>query len=813
MEKEADQEQKTGEDSKIVLASEILPDTLIIAPLLQRPLFPGIVLPLIFPDGKYLKSVQHAAGTSHKIIGLVMAEPPKDREIGSRDMVKIGVAAKILKEIEVENSIQFLLAVMHRIKIDRFIEEDPHIVARVQHHKAGWDNNDTEIKAMASSIIVSLKELQAGNYLFNEQIKSLLSASNIDEPGRLADFSSMLTSASKEKLQEVLECFDIKDRMRKVLLLLKEEANLAKIRDKINKQIEEKISVNQREFFLREQLKAIQKELGMHKDEKTVELDKFREKIKKLKISDETRERITEEMDKLEHLDPHSPEYSVSRNYLDWLTSLPWNIYTEDNLNIKNAQKTLDHDHYGLDDVKKRIIEFIGVNKLKGSLDGSILCFVGPPGVGKTSLGMAIANTLARKFYRFSLGGMRDEAEIKGHRRTYIGAMPGKIMQALRWCKSANPVIMLDEVDKIGISYQGDPASALLEVLDPEQNHEFQDHYCDVKFDLSKILFIVTANVLDTIPPALMDRMETMRLSGYIMEEKLHIAKRYIVGRQLKGHGLKKGQVKFTDAAIKNIITGYAREAGVRNMEREIKNILRKCATQIAQKPKKQFTIKPGEVEKFLGKPKYSDDPLMKKGIPGVVMGLAWTAIGGTTLYIESIYTGGKTTKRTKDGEKENVEPATPKGFKQTGQLGNVMVESSAIAYSYISSIAPQKYNVPPDWYSSRFIHLHVPAGATPKDGPSAGVTMAASLLSLAVNKIVKPHLAMTGELTLTGRVLPIGGVKEKTIAAKRAGVKTIIFPAENKKDFEEIPGNVRKGLKAHFVQEFPEVARIALGI
>jgi ATP-dependent Lon protease len=496
-------------------------------------------------------------------------------------------------------------------------------------------------------------------------------------------------------------------------------------------------------------------------------------------------------MDKLQLIEPSSPEYNVSRNYLDWLTILPWGVYSKDSYNISRARRILDRDHYGLKDVKERILEFIAVGKMKGDISGSILCLVGPPGVGKTSIGHSIADALGREFFRFSLGGMRDEAEIKGHRRTYIGAMPGKFIQAMKTAGTANPVLMLDEIDKIGASFQGDPASALLEVLDPEQNSSFRDHYLDVPFDLSNVLFIATANQIDTIPRPLLDRMEMIRLSGYILEEKLEIAKRYLIPKALKSHGLKRGQVSIRKAALKQIIDGYAREAGVRNLEKQIKKIMRRAAMKFAEDEQlTKVTVTKQDIEDYLQKPVFAADEIFE-GVPGVVTGLAWTSLGGATLQIEA-----------------TAMLAKNKGFKQTGQLGNVMVESSEIAYSYIMAHIAD-VGGDPEFFEKHFIHLHVPAGATPKDGPSAGITMATALASIITGKVVKKHLGMTGELTLTGRVLPIGGVKEKTIAARRSGLKILVFPQDNRQDFEDLPDYLKEGLDAHFVKSFDDVYRI----
>jgi ATP-dependent Lon protease len=549
----------------------------------------------------------------------------------------------------------------------------------------------------------------------------------------------------------------------------------------------------QRDFFLREQLKLIKNELGISKEGKEADIDLFTKRLKKLTLTKEAKEKYKDELSKFKIIEQHSPEFNVSRNYLDWLTSIPWGVHSKDNLNLPKAEAILNEDHYGLEDVKERILEFLAVGINKGEISGTILCLVGPPGVGKTSLGQSIARSLNRKFYRFSLGGARDEAEIKGHRRTYIGSMPGKFIQALKTCKTANPVIMLDEIDKISKSYNGDPASALLEVLDPEQNADFLDHYLDVRFDLSNVFFICTANQLDTIPRPLLDRMELIELAGYIQEEKVEIAKKYLIPKALDGAGLKKSKFGITTPALNNIISGYAREPGVRTLDKQIKKTCRKAAKRfILEKNLKKLSVTKKNLTKFLGEPRFSDSALYKEAIPGVVMGLAWTSLGGVTLYIEanSIHTGKAS-------------------FKQTGQLGNVMIESSLIAYSYIQSSADKNKKLN-EFFENNAIHLHVPAGATPKDGPSAGITMALALYSLATGNAVKKNIAMTGELSLTGRVLPIGGIKEKTIAAKRANVSVIIMPKENEKDYMEIPEYIRDGLKAHFVSHFEEVIKIA---
>ncbi len=586
----------------------------------------------------------------------------------------------------------------------------------------------------------------------------------------------------------MLATFDLLRRMERVLILLNKELELAKAQNKIRKSVEQRMEKQQREFMLREQLKAIQKELGIAKDDRTAEIDTFRGRLADLRLTAEAAKRVDEEMNKLALLETGSPEYAVTRNYLDWLTVLPWGRHSKDQLDLGHARKVLDRDHYGLDDVKARILEFLAVGIMKGEVSGSIILLVGPPGVGKTSIGHSIAAALGRQFYRFSVGGMRDEAEIKGHRRTYIGAMPGKFVQAMKTANTQNPVIMLDEIDKIGASYHGDPASALLEVLDPEQNVDFMDHYLDLRFDLSKVLFIATANQLDTIPGPLLDRMEVIPLSGYIAEEKLQIAKRYLLPRQVERAGLKPAQLKLGTATLRALIEGYARDAGVRRLEKQLGKIVRKAVVRILDGAKTPITVTTDDLPGFLGPAVFREERALSG--PGVITGLAWTAMGGATLSIEAARTHG-----------------FARGFKLTGQLGEVMRESAEIAYGYLLGHAAQ-FGADPEFFKDAFIHLHVPAGATPKDGPSAGITMTAALLSLARNQPVR-RIAMTGEITLTGEVFPVGGIREKVIAAKRAGIRELILPGDNRGDFDEIPAHVRKGVKVHFASRFDEVAAL----
>jgi len=780
-------------DSGLVLASDILPNSLPVIPLRPRPAFPGLLIPMAVSDPVQMATVQRAINTPSQGLALVLVKD-LEAEDTPDNLHQVGVAGRIVKVINQNDEvIQFLVNWMERVTLLEVQGDEAGLVARVHYNYMPELSVNPELKAYSMAIISTLKELVQINPLYSEEIKLFLNRSSMDDPGRLADFAANLTSADGQELQAILATFDVLRRIDKVLILLKKELEVSRLQTRINKQIEEKISAQQREFFLKEQLKAIKKELGLEKEGKASELEKFEKRLKKLTLNEEAEQAVRDEMEKFSLLEPSSPEYNVSRNYLDWLTVLPWGRFSRDRFSIERARRQLDRDHYGLEDVKERILEFIAVGKMKGDISGSILCLVGPPGVGKTSIGRSIAAAIGRKFYRFSLGGMRDEAEIKGHRRTYIGAMPGKFIQAMKIAGTANPVLMLDEIDKIGASFQGDPASALLEVLDPEQNSSFRDHYLDVPFDLSNVLFIATANQLDTIPAPLLDRMEIIRLSGYILEEKVEIARRYLIPKALEQHGMKRGQVRIPERSLRAIVDGYAREAGVRNLENRIKKIMRKAAMAFAEGQKPPLNVGVRDLASYLGKPLFTPDEIFQ-GVPGVVTGLAWTSMGGATLQIEATAVASKT-----------------KGFKQTGQLGKVMVESSEIAYSYTMGHL-EHFGAPKDFFDRHFVHLHVPAGATPKDGPSAGITMTTALLSMILQKPVIPNLGMTGELTLTGQVLPIGGVKEKTIAARRSGLKVLVFPEANRKDFDELPDYLREGLEVHFVSEYPEVFHIAFG-
>jgi len=777
----------------LVLVSDVYPDNIGVLPLENRPIFPGLGLPLAFSNEKMVKQVEHALEKNNGFIGASLIKEENEESFLNSELFSFGTLLKIVKVIEKsKDTISFFAQALVRFEHIRDVTREGVPLWQVHYHYESKEVLTDELKAYSIAVINSVKELIQLNPMFQEQMKLAVSQVGIEKPGLLMDLVASFLTVDPLKLQDLLETTDLLERSDKLLVLLKEELEINKLQQDIQKQIEEKISNQQREFFLREQLKVIKQELGLEKDDKTSEIETLEKKIKRLTLTAEASHVIHEELNKLKTLETGSAEFQVSRTYLNWLTDLPWGIYSEDNYDLSKARKVLNEQHYGLDDVKQRILEFISTIVKRGKVSGSIICLVGPQGVGKTSIGKSIADALGRQFYRFSVGGMRDEAEIKGHRRTYIGAMPGKLLQSLKRTEVMNPVIMLDEIDKIGASYQGDPAAALLEVLDPEQNSDFLDHYLDVRFDLSNVLFVTTANQLDTIPGPLLDRMEIIKLSGYILEEKVEIAKRYLLPKQRKVHGLKAVEVNVTDSALVKMVDGYAREAGVRSLENQLKKIMRKATLIHAENPEtRKVNVNQNNLTDFLGMPLFTTESLYQKSIPGVTLGLAWTAMGGTTLYIEAsaIKSQG--------------------GFKQTGQLGKVMQESSEIAYSYVRSIVMNNTEQT-DYFKDHFVHLHVPAGATPKDGPSAGITIALALYSLAINKPVKKGLAMTGELTLTGKVLPIGGVREKTIAARRVKVYELIFPADNKKDFEELPDYLKEGIAPHFVDRFEDVLEIA---
>ncbi len=783
-------EEEGGNASSLVNVKDVMPSVLYLLPLGNRPFFPGQAFPLLVDTDPWKDTIKKIIKTDNKMFGLMLVTTETADEAEADDFYQMGTVCRVHRMSQADDQLQIVVEGMQRFKIEEWVSTQRPFAARVRYFsETDYDKDDENVKAYVLAIINTIKELLPLNPLYGEELKMFLERFGPDNPAHLADFAASMTSSKKEELQDVLECLDLGKRMEKALLLLSKELELAKAQVEIRRQVEEKMHKQQREFFLREQLKAIQRELGIEKDDRTAEIETFLERLEALSVPEHAQKRIDDEIKKLSVLETGSAEYSLSRNYLDWLTLLPWGKYSKDKLDIKKARRVLDSDHEGLDDVKERIIEFIGVGKLKGNISGNILLLVGPPGVGKTSIGRSIAQAIGRQFYRFSVGGIHDEAEIKGHRRTYIGAMPGKFLQAMKEVGYANPVIMLDEIDKIGSSYRGDPASALLEVLDPEQNSDFLDHYLDVRFDLSKVLFICTANQLDTIPGPLLDRMEVIRLSGYLTSEKLQIAKKHLLSKQLERAGLDKKQLKITDATLTQIIENYARESGVRNLEKRLGTIARKAAIQVLNETPTPIKVTVHNLEQFLGKPLFEKEEQL--GGVGVITGLAWTAMGGATLSIEA-----------------NRVHSYTRGFKLTGQLGDVMKESAEIAYSYIVG-SSDSFAIPENFFETVFIHLHVPAGATPKDGPSAGITMASALLSLAKGKAVSQSVAMTGELTLTGQVFPVGGIREKVIAARRIGIFELILPYANKRDFDDLPDYVKEGVTVHFVKQFVEVAKL----
>jgi ATP-dependent Lon protease len=780
--------EQTATQSELVRARDVLPSTIPILPQSERPFFPGQAIPLLVEPAAWEETIRTAQEKANNIVGLMLTRTERAEQAGVKDFFRMGTACRIHRVVRLDGRLQVLLEGVQRFRVREWLSVDTPFTARVEYFPEERYEEIPEIKAYAVAVINTIKELVPLNPLYGEEFKLFLDNFHPNDPSHLADFAASLTTSGKQEQQEVLEAVDLLTRLERVHVLINKELEIAKAQAHIRKQVESELQEHQREHILREQMKVIQKELGISKDDRTAEIDKFRERLEALQLPETAKTRIDDEMQKFSVLETGSPEYATTRNYLDWLTQLPWGKYTPDQLDLGRAREILDQDHEGLADIKQRILEFVGVGIMKGEVSGSIILFVGPPGVGKTSLGRSIARSLGRKFFRFSLGGMRDEAEIKGHRRTYVGAMPGKFIQAFKDTQSANPVIMLDEIDKVGASYQGDPASALLEVLDPEQNSDFLDHYLDVPFDLSRALFICTANQLDTIPGPLLDRMEVIQLSGYLASEKLAIAQNHLLPRQLERNGLKKrGQLRIDKAALRRIIEQYAREAGVRRLEKYLGQIARKAVVRILEGEKTPIRVRAADVEDYLGKPVFTrDKPLT--GI-GLVTGLAWTAMGGATLSIEATRIH-----------------SFSRGFKLTGQLGDVMKESAEIAYSYVLANAP-RWGASLDFFENSLIHLHVPAGATPKDGPSAGITMASALLSLAKHRRPVRNIAMTGELTLTGQVLPVGGIREKVIAARRAGIRELILPVANTGDFEEIPDYIRKGLTVHFAERYDDVA------
>ena len=770
-------------------SADNLPTTLPILPLYDAALFPKMVLPLVVMQGESIKLVDEAMSRD-RIIGLVVsAKKENARPDSEEDLAGIGCSALILKMAKTEdNRAQMLVQGLSRFRIKSYIKEKVYLQAEVEHFD-DIEHQDDESQALMANVVKQFARIVELSPGLPAEIAQM--ANTIKEPGTLADMIASTINATADEKQRVLELQDATRRLKLVTKLVNHQLNILELGNKIQSQVKGDMDKRQREYYLRQQLKAIKEELG-ETEETGVEIEEYRTKIHERGLPEVAVKEAERELDRLAKMHPSSAEYTVSSTYLDWLTELPWNTSTEDNLDIKKARKVLDDDHYGLEKPKRRIIEYLAVRKLKPDSKGPILCFTGPPGTGKTSLGASIARALGRKFHRISLGGVRDEAEIRGHRRTYVGALPGRIIQGLRRVGSNNPIFMLDEIDKVGSDFRGDPSSALLEVLDPEQNFSFSDHYLDVPFDLSKVMFICTANVLDTIPSALRDRMEVIQLVGYTEDEKINIAQRYLVPRQRKENGLKANQITFAVGAIRNIISGYTREAGLRNLEREIGTVCRGVATKVAEDSIKKASIKASDLAEYLGPVKFTSEVKARMSTPGVAMGLAWTPVGGDLLFIEATAMKGK------------------KGLTLTGQLGDVMKESATAALSFIRSRA-KELKIEEDFFDNHDIHIHVPAGAIPKDGPSAGVTMLTALVSLLTNRKIRKDLAMTGEITLRGQVLPVGGIKEKVLAAHRAGIKTIIMCKENERDLVDISEKVKNDITFHFVGKMMDVLKIAL--
>lgn len=794
-------------ENSIIATDQILPNKLTIIPLSGRPIFPGIFTPLMISSADDVKVVEEAY-EKEGFIGIVMLK--NDSEVPSiDDLYRVGTVARIIKKVNLpDGGVNIFISTQKRFKIRKTLHKSAPIATAVEYLED--EEADTfEVKALTRALISEMKEVSENNPLFSEEMR--LNMVNIDNPGKIADFIASILNVDKKEQQKILETVNVRQRMEQVLVFIKKEQEVLKVQKKIQNELNEKIEKNQREYFLREEMKSIQEELGETLEGNATDYQKFKKKIEEYHFEGEIKETVESELAKFSLMDPNSSEYIGTRNFLELVCQLPWKEQTIEDYDLEDARKALEADHFGMEDVKKRIIEYLAVRKMKGDCKGSILILVGPPGVGKTSVGRSIAEAMHKPFFRFSVGGMRDEAEIKGHRRTYIGAMPGKIIQGIKITKSKSPVFLIDEVDKMGSSHNGDPASALLEVLDPEQNINFRDNYLDLPFDVSNVFFILTANSLDTIPGPLLDRAEILQLSGYIDQEKLEIAKKYLIPKNLEKNGLKKNQIKYTKAALLKIAEEYARESGVRNYEKCLDKIHRKIVTEILSNKAKNeeqkseqnlteknlpvYTIDAPDLFKYLGKPDFDESQIKEAKVPGTAIGLAWTSMGGDTLLIESTSFAGKG------------------GLILTGQMGDVMKESSQIAFNWARKFVLERGNKKAKWFDENIVHLHIPEGATPKDGPSAGITMATTFVSLLTNKKIKPHLAMTGELSLTGQVLPIGGLREKTVAAKRNKIKTIIIPKANERDLDDIPEIVKQGIKFIPVSDVRQVLEVALGI
>jgi ATP-dependent Lon protease len=765
-----------------------LPEELPILPLRGTVIFPFMIVPLVVGRKSSIKLIDDAV-RGNRIVGLFAQKDPETEEPAAEDIFNVGTAGMILKMLRMpDGSARIMIQGITRLAIKEMVQATPYFKAKIERLESP-DTGGTKIEALqrnALNLFQKIVELAP-----NLPEDAYVAAMNIDDAGKLADFITSNVNVELAERQEILEAVGVSERLEKLTSILNREVDLLELGSKIQSEAKSEMDKAHRDYYLRQQLKAIRKELG-EEDQYAVEIDELEEKLLEKALPDEVREEANRELNRLKTIPPQAAEYVVARTYLDWILALPWLEGSEDNLDIKHAREVLDEDHYDLDDVKERILEYLSVRKLKEEMRGPILCFVGPPGVGKTSVGKSIARATGRKFIRMSLGGVRDEAEIRGHRRTYVGALPGRVIQGIRKAGTNNPVFMLDEVDKLGMDFRGDPASALLEVLDPEQNFSFSDHYLDLPFDLSKVMFITTANILDPIPPALKDRMEIIRLPGYTMPEKLNIAKQFLVPKQLAEHGLGRRSLKIADSALKEIVNRYTREAGVRNLERSIATICRKTARQIVEEKTKKITVTKKNVADYLKAPPFYPETAGRKAEVGIATAMAWTAVGGVILFVEALRMPGK-------GE-----------LILTGQLGDVMQESARAAYSYVKAHA-RGLGIDPEGFENYNIHIHVPAGATPKDGPSAGVAMATALASVLSRKPVRHDLAMTGEITLRGKVMPIGGVKEKLLAAVRAHIPNVVFPEENESDVLEIEEEHREKVHVTYAKTISDVLKAAL--
>ncbi len=766
-----------------------VPEVLSILPLRNSVLFPGSIIPIDVGRRKSVRLVEEAISKEKPIIGILTQRDARTEDPTEGDMYSVGCAARILKVIKLaKDNFSVILQGVARIKVQEYTQQEPFITARVQ---AVPDPTSTDVELDA--LVMNLRDIFKRVVKLMPEMPKEAGAlvESVTEPGPLADVVTSNIDIQVDEKQDVLETFDLKARMRTVLQFVSRQLEVLKVREKINTQVQEEMGRNQREYVLRQQLKAIKEELG-ELDDAGGDLEDFKEKIAEAKMPPDVEKTASKQFERLKVMQPSSAEYTVTRTYLEWLVELPWSISTEDKLDIQDARDILNADHYDLEKVKKRILEYLAVRKLKADKKGPILCLLGPPGVGKTSLGRSIAKAMGRKFVRISLGGVRDEAEIRGHRRTYVGSLPGRIIQSLKKAGTNNPIFMLDELDKLGHDFRGDPASALLEVLDPEQNNSFSDHYLEVTFDLSKVMFLATANVIDPIPAALKDRLEILEIPGYTRDEKANIARQFLIPKQLEEHGIKNEQCVFTDSATAEIIDSYTREAGVRNLEREAGSVCRGVAVKIAEGATEKFTIDAKNIPDYLGPQKYQSEVAERTAEPGVATGLAWTPVGGDILFIEATRMPGKGS------------------MVLTGQLGDVMKESAQAALSFVRANA-RWLGIEENFLEKHDIHVHIPAGAIPKDGPSAGVTMFTALASMLTGKPVRNDMAMTGEITLRGNVLPVGGIKEKLLAAHRAGIKRVILPERNEKDMIDVPEQAKKEMEFFFVKKMDELLPLAL--